>query len=138
MPSGGTYSVQEAAPGSGYAKADADLVGQDELERDNWWSFTNARDKKLISVSATKSWLGEGTWAGITRPDSVTVHLEYRVGATGSWINLRRACRTTRSRNPGRRERRQDHRSRRRRLLDCRRRNLDRAAGIRCQGFLVG
>ena len=91
VPAGGTYSVAEAAPGSGYVRdASKDITGEDDASTPqiNWWSFTNARDKKLISVKATKTWSIEGKWAAITRPGSVTFDLEYRPSGSNTWINL--------------------------------------------------
>lgn len=83
VPVNGRYSVEEQAViADGYAKSA-------ELNNGDRWSFTNKRDKKLISISASKMWSGDTLWHAMTRPASLEFALEYRKTGESAWKQLK-------------------------------------------------
>ncbi|MEA4997949.1 MAG: Cna B-type domain-containing protein [Candidatus Limiplasma sp.] len=91
VPVSGTYTVTEVtpAPSSGYLEASGSpCILQNESSITDFWGFSNERALDRIAVSADKIWVGDETYAAITRPASVTFQLLARVQGEEDWINL--------------------------------------------------
>ena len=89
------YTVTEnstALAALGYTPSSGDPATQSNLDGNvNWWGFTNTRAIKTIAIQASKVWAGEYTWASLTRPNSVSLQLQYRSKGSTTWVNLNSA-----------------------------------------------